>query len=116
MVYCPRCGTLNADDAAICKNCGASLQVAPQPNYNPYYRPRHRHGHYHDDYFYHHGAGWGSLFVGIVIILVGSALLLSEIYGFSINWSAWWAVAIVLLGVWLIFVAFRRSRRYRAPP
>lgn len=44
-MYCPRCGTLNADDASYCKNCGAQIQVEnantiPQaPAQAPYYSP-----------------------------------------------------------------------------
>jgi Flp pilus assembly protein TadB len=113
MVYCSRCGTLNAGDAAVCKNCGAPLQPTAQPNYGAYYRQRH---YYRDDHYGHRGSGMGALFAGIVIILIGSVLLFSELYGVPINWSAWWAIVIVLVGLWLLFVAFRRNRRYRAPP
>ena len=28
-MFCPQCGANNADDAAICVQCGRSLQVAP---------------------------------------------------------------------------------------
>jgi uncharacterized membrane protein YvbJ len=115
MVYCTRCGTLNADDAAVCKNCGASIQFASQYNYEPYYY-HHRH-HYHEEYGHRH-SGLGAMLVGIVIILFGSSLLFSQVYGVPINWAAWWAIIIIVIGVWLLAVAYRRTRRYsrRSPP
>ena len=30
MVYCPKCGTKNEDDATFCKSCGASLTGSRQ--------------------------------------------------------------------------------------
>jgi uncharacterized membrane protein YvbJ len=30
-VFCPKCGAQNADGAAFCSGCGASLSVASQP-------------------------------------------------------------------------------------
>jgi uncharacterized membrane protein YvbJ len=39
MPYCPHCGALVAEDATICRNCGASLQPqqlgAPQSSQSP---------------------------------------------------------------------------------
>jgi uncharacterized membrane protein YvbJ len=31
-MYCPKCGGLNADDAAVCTQCGENLMQAKQPN------------------------------------------------------------------------------------
>jgi len=30
-VFCPKCGAQNADGAAFCSSCGASLSAVPQP-------------------------------------------------------------------------------------
>jgi Interferon-induced transmembrane protein/zinc-ribbon domain len=30
-MFCPQCGTQNADNAMVCMQCGRTLQVAPQP-------------------------------------------------------------------------------------
>jgi uncharacterized membrane protein YvbJ len=39
MPYCPHCGALVAEDATVCRNCGASLQLqqlgAPQSSQSP---------------------------------------------------------------------------------
>ncbi|MCW4009672.1 MAG: zinc ribbon domain-containing protein [Candidatus Bathyarchaeota archaeon] len=108
MVYCSKCGTLNSDDANVCGNCGAPLATAArQKQYAPW-----NHRHYQKEYHTGRGSGFGALFAGIVIILVGLALLFSQIYGIKINWDVWFAIGIVIVGLWLIFVAFRRSRRY----
>jgi hypothetical protein len=110
MVYCSKCGTLNPDDANVCSKCGEPLHpAAGQEAYGPQWGRR----HYRDEYCARRGSGWGGLFVGIIIIVVGLTLLLSQIYGISINWSAGWAIIVISVGLWLIFLAFRRSRKYR---
>jgi hypothetical protein len=110
--YCSKCGILNPDDSMVCSKCGATLQPAtPQEPYGPYWG----HRHYRNEYYARRGGGWGALFVGIIAIVVGLTLLLSQIYNVPINWSAWWAIVIIFVGLWLLFAAFRRSRRYRPP-
>jgi uncharacterized membrane protein YvbJ len=112
MVYCSKCGTLNPDDANVCSKCGVPLHPATgQKEYGSHWRRR----QYRDEYYARRGSGWGGLFVGIIIIVVGLTLLLSQIYNITINWSAWWAIIVIIVGLWLIFIAFRRSRRYRPP-
>ena len=112
MVYCSKCGTQNPDNATTCSNCGAPFQPAtPQEQYGPYWRQR----RYRGQYYSRRGSGWGALFAGIVIIIIGLTLLLSQIYKIEINWSAGWAIVIIVVGLWLLFVAFRRSRRYLPP-
>jgi uncharacterized membrane protein YvbJ len=49
MVYCTKCGTLNADDATVCVQCGASLYSAKEES-NP--TERHRRMRYEEDYRY----------------------------------------------------------------
>jgi hypothetical protein len=45
LVYCSKCGALNADNATDSSNCGASLYAAGVENM-PYSRREHRHRHY----------------------------------------------------------------------
>jgi uncharacterized membrane protein YvbJ len=109
MVYCTKCGTLNPDDANVCSKCGASL-YARQEEVGPYWRHRH-----HRDKYYGHargGGGLATLFIGIIIIVVGLTFLLSQIYGISFNWSSWWAIIIIIVGVWLLIRAFLWRRRF----
>jgi ribosomal protein L40E len=111
MVYCPKCGAVNADDACYCSKCGAALLCGQtsQGQYPPYWRHRHHHG---DDY-YGKRRGWGALFAGAIIIIIGLTLLLSEVYNISINWNAWAAILVILVGFWLIIIAVRASLRHR---
>jgi hypothetical protein len=70
MVYCPRCGTKNEDDAVFCKNCGASLRGTAAPEE---YR-RQRDKQCEEDC----GGGSGNriwrVFWGVIIILIGLAI------------------------------------------
>ncbi len=105
MVYCSKCGTLNADDATVCSNCGAPLQKeAPEA------APSWRHKRYKGDYHYHYqgwGAGIGALVFGTIIILVGLSILFSQVYGISIPW---WPIVLILIGIWVLFIGLRRRR------
>ncbi len=107
---------MNAEDAKFCTKCGTSLQSSQpsQPDYGDHWRNRYTRREYRD-YYYPRQRGWGTLFVGVIIIIVGLALLLSQLTGFVINWSALWAIVVILVGLWLIFVALRISRRRRPP-
>jgi hypothetical protein len=112
MVYCSKCGTLNPETATVCSNCGAALQITGQQQYGPYWR----HRRYREEYYGRGGHRFGALFAGIIIILVGMFLLLSQIYGFTLNWSAFWGLVVVFIGLWLIFIAMRINRRRRSTP
>jgi uncharacterized membrane protein YvbJ len=107
MVYCSKCGTLNADDANVCVKCGAPLQSADT---GPYWR----HRHYRDEYYRDHarrGGGMGALFVGIIIVIVGLSLLLSQMYGIQLSWAYFWAFIIIFIGIWLLVRALVWHRR-----
>jgi uncharacterized membrane protein YvbJ len=106
MVYCTRCGTLNADDAAICTNCGASLngQTAPSRPYNR----RWRRENWEERREYHRRTGgFVILAIGLIIILAGISALFAEVYNVDIPWGA---IILVFIGV-IIIVAGLRSRR-----
>ena len=35
MLFCPRCGSRNAEDAHFCNKCGCSIELSSQPDYTP---------------------------------------------------------------------------------
>jgi uncharacterized membrane protein YvbJ len=104
MVYCSRCGTLNPDSAAVCNKCGAPLSVSqvsePQwsgrrDKYREYSRQQKR------------SSGIGALIAGIVILLIGLSFMFPGI----INIGTWWYFLLIIIGIWLLYVGIRRSRR-----
>ena len=110
MVYCSKCGTLNVDDANVCKNCGASLRGAsPETDYAPYWRRRRYDGEY---YHYRGGAGIGALVFGLIIVLIGLSVLFSEVYGFNFPF---WPTILILIGIWILYTGLRRNRRAAQP-
>ena len=83
MVYCARCGTLNADDAAICKNCGAPLQTAQaqgtqsQAESKPYNR-QWRWEDWEERREYHRRNGaFAALAIGLIIVLIGVLIIIA---------------------------------------
>jgi hypothetical protein len=114
MVYCQKCGTMNPDNACFCTNCGASLPCT-HPDYGAQWRQRnHDREHYRE--YYRGGSGWGALFAGVIIIVIGLIFLLSILNGVPVSWSEIWAIVIIFVGLWLLGVAFRRSSRSRPRP
>ncbi len=110
MVYCSKCGTLKSNDANVCIKCGSLLHgKTTDANYSQYWRHRRYEGEY---YHFRGGSGIGALVFGFIIILIGLSLLLSEMYGFNFPW---WPTILILIGIWILFVGLRRSRRYTPP-
>jgi hypothetical protein len=71
MAYCPKCGTKNDDDAVYCKNCGASLGgQKPTAEYE-----RHQDQRCEDECGGRRGGRVWATFWGVVIILIGLAIL-----------------------------------------
>jgi len=107
MVYCTRCGTLNADDAAVCTNCGAPLQSPTAQS-----RPPSRHWrweNWEERREYHRGTGaFVVLAIGLIIILAGISALFAEVYDINIPWGS---IILVFIGV-IIILAGLRSRRH----
>ncbi|MGD6852800.1 MAG: zinc-ribbon domain-containing protein [Candidatus Bathyarchaeia archaeon] len=112
MVYCSRCGTQTPNNATNCSNCGAPL-AQPETESRPY--SRHEYRHYYDDRSPHHnqhGSGIGLFIAGIFIIIIGIVVLT----GFVAFWLFFWPLVLVLIGIWILLLGLRRSRRYRQPP
>ena len=109
MVYCTKCGTLNADDATVCAKCGAPLHGAKEES-SPYWR--HRHMRYEGEYYgyYRRRGALATLILGIIIIFIGFLYLWSVLSGTSIPW---WPIILILLGVYILARGIMRSRRYR---
>jgi ribosomal protein L40E len=102
MVYCFKCGNLNSDDAIVCNQCGMTLRDSPKQT-NAHWAQRQTDGSYN-----RRGGSRATLFFGIIIIVAGLAVLLSELYGFAIPW---WPIILIFVGLWLLIAGIRRSRK-----
>jgi uncharacterized membrane protein YvbJ len=78
MVYCTKCGALNADDAKVCVQCGAPLYGAKEES-SPYWR--HKYMRHEEDYRYWKRRGAiATLILGLIIIFIGFLYLLEAVY------------------------------------
>ncbi len=107
MVYCTKCGAKNEDDAKVCTNCGASLQISgPERRYrekDECFGSRRK----EDECFgLPHGGAIAGIIFGIIIIMVGVATFLGE----SI-WRLIWPSLIIIFGLLIILGAFYGMRR-----
>ncbi|HLE75311.1 MAG TPA: zinc-ribbon domain-containing protein [Candidatus Bathyarchaeia archaeon] len=109
MVYCTKCGALNADDAKVCVQCGAPLYGAKEES-SPYWR--HRHMRYEGEYYgyYRRRGAIATMILGLIIIFIGFLYLLSVLYDVSIPW---WSIILIFLGVYILARGIVRSRRCR---
>jgi len=106
MVYCTRCGTLNADDAAVCANCGVPLHTTEAQS-----RPYARRWQWEEYREYHRRSGaFAALAIGLIIILIGFSALMAEVYGIHIPWNA---VILVFIGLLIIVAGIRARQRWR---
>ena len=115
MAYCPKCGTKNEDDAVFCKSCGASLTGVKSEH------DRHRNERCEDECAGgQSGRGWG-LFWGVIIILIGLAILFEVVIkdmAKTYSWLSWvntvqwnWIFACVVAIFIIIFGLRVASRR-----
>jgi hypothetical protein len=97
LVYCVRCGAKNPDDAAVCAQCGKPLMGVE--------RGRTRHEEEMCFGMPHH---WGSVLVGLFIIVLGLAILFQ-------SWLAiqdFWPIVLIFVGIAvLVGGLYRYSRR-----
>lgn len=103
MVYCSKCGMLNSDDATVCVKCEASLKAAEAADQHW------RHTHHHERDYRRGGGGIAALIIGIIVIVIGTSFLISEVYGVSIPW---WPIVVIIVGVWLLLRAVIWRQRY----
>lgn len=81
MVYCAKCGKQNDDDAMYCKNCGASLHGTSHD--------QHRDQRCEDECAGgKNNKGW-SMFWGVIIVLIGLAILFELVLKQIANTYSW---------------------------
>ena len=96
MVYCPKCGTKNEDNAEFCVKCGASLRTGTAVS-----RKRERRKAQDECFGLPHGGAIAGLVIGAIVLLWGISMLLhqSGIIEESINIGY---VIIIVFGILLV--------------
>jgi len=107
MVYCPKCGTKNEDDATFCKSCGTSL-TGSRPEYD-----RHRDQRCEDECAGGKGGRGWAIFWGVIIVLIGIVILFEVVIkdmAKQYSWLSWvntvqwnWIFAFVIAIFIIIF-------------
>jgi hypothetical protein len=103
MVYCTKCGTLNANDATVCSNCGAPLQTA-RAEAGPYKTGWRWEGEY---YRYRRRGLYPLVFIGSIIAIIGFISLIANAYDINIPWGP---IILIFIGL-IIIIAGARARR-----
>ena len=97
LVYCVRCGAKNPDDAAVCAQCGKPLMGVE--------RARTRREEEMCFGLPHH---WGSVLVGLFIIILGISILFRSWIGLQ----DFWPLLLIFVGLVILLGGFyRHSRR-----
>jgi len=101
MVRCPRCGAENKDDARFCIQCGTNLETGAYP-----YRLRERRRMEEECFGIPRGGQIAGIVFGMIIVLVGLALL------FEINiWRMIGPMIAIIFGILIVIGALYRLRR-----
>jgi hypothetical protein len=95
-MYCPKCGTQNADDASFCRGCGANVRLVPQAlaghipapvAEDPHGRPdKHKRDEHKRDEPPNLTYAIVNTFIGIAFVIV--ALAVKDV--FQIAGQVWW--------------------------
>jgi len=109
MVYCPKCGTQNEDDAKFCKKCGADLYKGEtvEKRAEAHAGPSRRHMD-EECFGLPYGGAIAGVIVGLFIILIG----LWMVFGLNV-WNWLWPTVIIIIGVLIVAGAIYGRRRYR---
>jgi uncharacterized membrane protein YvbJ len=108
MVYCPKCGTQNADDAKFCSNCGADLYAATTEKRTEAYERPTRKRMEGECFGLPYGGAIVGVIVGLILVVIGVGMAL----GYNV-WNYFWPLIIVIVGVLIVAGAIYGRRRYR---
>jgi hypothetical protein len=97
LVYCTKCGAQNPDDAQVCVSCGQAL-----------YPTRYTRGRREAEMCFGLPAAWGTIILGLFIILLGLGFLIQQWFRIDI----WPGFFLIFLGILILAgAAYRASRR-----
>jgi uncharacterized membrane protein YvbJ len=119
MVYCPKCGTKNPDDAKVCSQCGAPLYTTgegeqPKRTERECFGPRRYEEPYRrveeECFGIRRGGAILGIVIGIIIVLGGISLFLQAMYP-SLPPIPWWSFVVIAFGILVIIGAIYGMRR-----
>jgi ribosomal protein L40E len=96
LVYCVRCGAKNPDDAAVCAQCGKPLMGVERG------RTRHE-----AEMCFGMPSHWGSVLVGLFIIMIGLSILFRSWLGLQDVWP----LVLIFVGIAILLGGFYRYSR-----
>ncbi len=96
LVYCVRCGAKNPDDAAICAQCGKPLMGVERERTKR-----------EQEMCFGLPSHWGSVLVGIFIIILGVAILFQQFIGLR----DFWPLVLIFVGIAILLGGFYRYSR-----
>lgn len=98
MVYCPKCGSENADDTLLCHSFNTRLQNTK------YYRDR------SSDEICFGGEKnshiWG-LIIGLLIVFWGLTTLFRDIFDW-LTWNQIWPIFLIIMGFYIIYTNMKQ--------
>jgi len=116
LVYCPRCGTKNEDEARFCVQCGAPLyeEASTEKTQEVCFGPRERE-HVEECFGLPYGGAIVGIVFGLLIVIWGVLLVLHQM-GVIPKLVDIWPFAVIIVGVLIIAGALYKLRQRKSYP
>jgi len=98
LVYCPKCGSENADDVLFCHNCSTRLKAM-----------RYSRNRSSDEICFggeKNSHIWG-LIIGLLIIFWGLTTLFRDVFDWF-TWNQVWPFFLVMIGFYVVYTNIKR--------
>lgn len=110
MVYCPKCGTKNEDNADFCVKCGANLQTGTVAS-RRYERRRAE----QECFGLPHGGAIAGIVFGVILLIWGIITLLQQMDIIAETFQFWYII-IIVIGILIVAGAIYKVTRPKTNP
>ncbi len=110
MVYCPKCGTKNEDNADFCVKCGANLQTGTVAS-RRYERRRAE----QECFGLPHGGAIAGIVFGVILLIWGIITLLQQMDIIAETFQFWYLI-IIVIGILIVAGAIYKVTRSKTNP
>lgn len=110
MVYCPKCGTKNEDNADFCVKCGANLQTGTVAS-RRYERRRAE----QECFGLPHGGAIAGIVFGVILLIWGIITLLQQMDIIAETFQFWYLI-IIVIGILIVAGAIYKVTRPKTNP